>query len=259
MVATWFSGIFSKAWSGITTVWSKVKGFFSGVWDGIKNIFSGVKEFFRKGFADAYNVIEKIFKPITNFFNGIWTGIKNIFSKVGEVVGKAIKSTVEKAVNGVLNTATKIINGFISAINGAISVINAIPGVKIDKLEKLKVPQLERGGILKKGEVGLLEGNGAEAVVPLDRNKYWIKAVVDEMKNQLANFMGVDRGSVVNSMRSAAANTVGATTDGINTSGGSTGGVVNNYTQNIYSPKQLDRLDIYRQSKNLLGYAGGGF
>ena len=36
------------------------------------------------------------------------------------------------------------------------------------------------------------------------------------------------------------------------------GGVVNNFYQTINSPKQLNRLDIYRQSKNLLGYAGGG-
>ena len=47
---------------------------------------------------------------------------------------------------------------------------NAIPGVNISKLNKLDVPQLEEGGVLKKGQVGLLEGNGAEAVVPLEKN-----------------------------------------------------------------------------------------
>ena len=36
------------------------------------------------------------------------------------------------------------------------------------------------------------------------------------------------------------------------------GGVVNNFYQTINSPKQLSRLDIYRQSKNLLGYKTGG-
>ena len=39
---------------------------------------------------------------------------------------------------------------------------------------------------------------------------------------------------------------------------GGAAGVVNNFTQNNYSPKALSRLEIYRQSKNLLGYAGGG-
>lgn len=31
--------------------------------------------------------------------------------------------------------------------------------------------------------MGLLEGNGAEAVVPLDQNKKWINAVAEDMQN----------------------------------------------------------------------------
>ena len=80
-----------------------------------------------------------------------------------------------------LSTATKIINGFISAINVAINVLNAIPGVSITKLDKLNAPQLEEGGVLKKGQVGILEGNGAEAVVPLEKNTEWINKVADQM------------------------------------------------------------------------------
>lgn len=82
---------------------------------------------------------------ITGFFQGIWNSIKSIFSKVGQVVGDAITGTVKKAVNSVLSTAVKIINGFISAINTAISVINAIPGVNIKKLNKLEVPSFDVG------------------------------------------------------------------------------------------------------------------
>ena len=43
------------------------------------------------------------------------------------------------------------------------------------------IPLLESGGILEKGQVGFLEGNGAEAVVPLERNKKWIHAVAQDM------------------------------------------------------------------------------
>ena len=80
--------------------------------------------------------------------------------------------------------------------------------------------------------------------------------------------VGIDKNakSVLSSMKGLAVNTVGAvrsSLDGANhslTSGTSSigGGVVNNFTQVINSPKQLSRLDIYRQSKNLLGFAGGG-
>jgi len=51
---------------------------------------------------------------------------------------------------------------------------------------------------------------------------------------------------------------LGTATTSLGATGAVGGGVVNNFYQTINSPKQLSRLDIYRQSKNLLGYAGGG-
>ena len=92
-----------------------------------------------------------------------------------------------KAVNGILSTACRIINGFISAINFAIGIINAIPGVNISKLSKLNVPQMEQGGVLKKGQVGLLEGNGAEAVVPLEKNTGWLTRIADMLDTKMTS------------------------------------------------------------------------
>lgn len=176
------SNAFSFAWNAIKTVFSPAVNFFSGIWNGVKNIFSGVKEFFRKGFADAYNVIEKLFSPLTNFFRGVWTGIKSVFNKIAEVIGGAIKSTVEKAVNGVLSTATKIINGFISAINGAIGAINAIPGVKIKKLTKLETPKLAEGAVLEDGPRQVIAGEaGAEAIIPLERNTRGLDLIASKL------------------------------------------------------------------------------
>lgn len=222
---------FSNAWQGIKNIWNAVTGFFSNIWSGIKNVFSSVGSWFSDIFSKAYNGIKNAFSGITGFFSNIWENIKKTFSKVGEVVGNAITNTVKTAINGVLNTAVKIINGFISAINAAISVINAIPGVKISKLDKLEVPQLYEGGVLKKGQVGLLEGKGAEAVVPLDRNKKWIARTAQDMSDALR------KENVVAGNNSTA----------------------NNYTFNQYnnSPKALSRLEIYRQTKNQLQFAKG--
>ena len=102
---------------------------------------------------------------------GVWDDIVEIFSEIGTSVGEAISGAVRKVINVVLSGAINIINGFISAINLAIKAINLIPGVHVSKIKKLEMVQMEKGGILKKGEIGLLEGNGAEAVVPLDQNK----------------------------------------------------------------------------------------
>ena len=185
-IVNFFSSTFSLAVNTIRTVFSAVTGISSTIWNSVKNVFAEVGSFFSGIFSKAVSIIKSVFSPIVNFFSGIWSKITGIFSKVGEVVGNAITNVVSKAVNTVLSTAIGIINGFISAINAAIGVINAIPGVEISKLKKLDVPQMEKGGVLKKGQVGLLEGNGSEAVVPLEKNLGWLTRIADMLDERMA-------------------------------------------------------------------------
>ena len=185
-IVNFFSSTFSLAVDTIRTVFSAVTGISSAIWNSVKNVFAGVANFFSGIFSKAVSIIKSVFNPIVDFFSGIWSKITGIFSRVGEVVGNAITNVVSKAVNTVLSTAVGIINGFISAINFAISAINAIPGVEISKLKKLDVPQMEQGGVLKKGQVGLLEGNGAEAVVPLEKNTGWLTRIADMLDERMA-------------------------------------------------------------------------
>ena len=182
-----FSTIFSGVVNTVSGIFSTIVNIASNIWGGIKSVFSGVVSFFSGIFSGAVNVITSVFGRIVGFFSGIWSSITGIFSRVGEVVGKAITGVVSKAVNGILSTACRIINGFISAINFAIGIINAIPGVNISKLSKLNVPQMERGGVLKKGQVGLLEGNGAEAVVPLEKNTGWLTRIADMLDTKMTS------------------------------------------------------------------------
>ena len=68
--------------------------------------------------------------------------------------------------------------------------------------------------------------------------------------------------SLFTAMKNLTAGTLGSARSGLASAGGGLrttggGGVVNNFTQVINSPKQLSRVDIYRQSKNLLGFVGG--
>lgn len=185
-IVQFFSSIFTLAVNVIRTVFSAVTQIFSSIWNTVKNIFAGVVSFFSGIFNGAVNIIRNVFNPIVEFFSGIWKSITGIFSKVGEVIGNAITNVVSKAVNAVLSTAVSIINGFITAINFAIGLINAIPGVSINKLDKLEVPQMAKGGVLERGQVGLLEGNGAEAVVPLEKNTGWLTRVADMLGERMA-------------------------------------------------------------------------
>lgn len=181
-VISFFSEVFQGAWDGIQNIWSAVTGFFSGIWSGITGIFSGVASWFSGIFSSAYSAVTGIWDSITGFFSGVWDTIVGIFKDAGVAVGDAISGAVKGAVNAVLSGATGIINGFISAINLAISVINAIPGVKISKLQKLSAPALEEGiGLAQKGKQYLLEGKGNEAVVPIDKDLKWTNKVAGDM------------------------------------------------------------------------------
>lgn len=187
-VGEWFSGIFQGAWDGIQNIWSAVTGFFSNIWSGITGIFSGVASWFSGIFQSAYSAVTGIWDSITGFFSGVWDTIVGIFKDAGVAVGDAISGAVKGAVNAILSGATTIINGFISAINLAIGVLNAIPGVKISKIEKLSAPQLEEGiGLAEKGKKYLLEGKGNEAVVPIDKDQKWTSKVAGDMLTALSN------------------------------------------------------------------------
>ena len=86
-------------------------------------MWTGIKA----GASAAWNFIKSIFGGIASWFGGIIRTVIDKFrdfgSKAGEVIGGAFKG----AVNGVLRAIESILNSPIRAINGLISVINAVP------------------------------------------------------------------------------------------------------------------------------------
>lgn len=225
------SGDFKGAWEAIKNIFSGWGKYFEDLWDGVKNVFKGVKGWFGGVFEEAWKAIKGVFDTWGSFFSGLWDTISSTFSDIGTNIGDAISGSVKAGINGILSTLESVVNKAIGLINGVMDVINDIPGVDIGNIDKISLPRLEKGGVLKKGQVGLLEGNGAEAVVPLDQNKKWIASVTKEMKKSLS---------------------------GSGASGG--GAVVKNYTfnQTNNSPKALSRLEIYRQTRNQLSFSKGG-
>lgn len=142
----------------------EVFGKAEGIWNNIKEVFSYIPDFFKDIFTTAWDNIKTAFSPFVNFFSDLWASITEIFQKVGTVISDAITGSVKSAINTVLDGAIGIINGFISAINKAISVINAIPGVKISKLDKIDVPQLATGGEIDARGSAIVGEAGAELV-----------------------------------------------------------------------------------------------
>ena len=196
----------------------------SDTWNNVKQVFSKVPDFFKQKFGEAWENIRSKFSQWGAFWSDLWQKVKDKFTGLGTQIGEGISGAVRAGVNKIISGVESRINSAIRIINGAINLINKIPGVSVGRVSEVSFPRLEKGGILKRGQVGLLEGSGSEAVVPLDKNKAWIRSVANEMNRQIK---GVSSNS----------NSTNKTT---------------NYTQVINAPESPSRIEIYRQTKNLL-------
>ncbi len=186
------SDIINNIWSKIQDVMNKVKDKVQGVIDNINKYFNNIKstvsDVFNNIWSKVQGVMDKVGNKISNVLQGVqnsWNGLKGFVS--------GVFSGIEGAVSSLVGSVKGMVNGVIGGINGAISIINKIPGVHIGR-----IPRLERGGVLKRGQIGLLEGNGAEAVVPLERNKAWIRAVAKDMAQIMPSVTTNNNGQTIN-------------------------------------------------------------
>ena len=228
VIATIVSNIWSVILTVATNIWSKisevvtaiiefVSNVFRTVSDVVGNIWSKIQDVMNKVRDKVQGVIDNINKyfnnvkdTVSDVFNGIWSKVKDIMGKVGEKISNVLQGIknawnglkdfvggvfggIEGAVQSLVGSVKGFVNGVIGGINGAIGIINKIPGVHIGK-----IPKLERGGVLKRGQIGLLEGNGAEAVVPLERNKAWIRAVAKDMAQIIPSVTTNNNGQTIN-------------------------------------------------------------
>lgn len=238
----------SSAWEGIKKVWNVVSTWFKEtIIDPVSKFFSKMWSNLKSAAKDAWEGIKSVFKPVTDWFKDkftkAWTAVKNVFSTGGKIfdgIKEGITSAFKKVVNAIIRGINKVIAIPFNAINKVLDKIRNVEILGISPFSGLgsisvpKIPELAKGGVLKRGQVGLLEGDGAEAVVPLEKNKQWIKAVANDLLSELKG----DLKKVTAS------------------SGNVTNSKVNNFTQNIYAPKQPSRIELYRQTRNLLDYAG---
>ena len=183
----------------INNIWSKIQDTMNRVGDKVKGVIDNINKYFNN-----------IKSTVSDVFNGIWAKVQGVMDNVGNKISNVLQGIqnswsglkgfvsgvfggIEGAVSSLVGSVKGMVNGVIGGINGAIGIINKIPGVHIGK-----IPRLERGGVLKRGQIGLLEGNGAEAVVPLEKNKAWIRAVAKDMAQIMPSVTTNNNGQTIN-------------------------------------------------------------
>ena len=180
-IGKWFSEQFQKVQKAGKDAMADVKKWFSDAYKSVTKTFSNIGSWFRNTFQTAWKNIKSVFSSWGSFFGDLWTKIKNKFSSIGSALGTAMGNAVKNGLNKVIATVERAINKGIGLINGAINLANKLPGVDVGKVAEVSLPRLARGGVLEKGQVGILEGSGAEAVVPLENNKAWISRVAQDL------------------------------------------------------------------------------
>ena len=233
-----FAGFFKYAYEHfdefrvfVDSTVATIRDFFSNLWTGLKTgaleawqaiteIFAKIPEWFETKFKKAWEKVKQVFSTGGKIFDGIKEGILNGLKTVINAIIKGINKVISipfKGLNKALDTIRNI------EILGNKPFAGLLPSIDVPQ-----IPLLAKGGVVKKGQMALLEGSGAEAVVPLENNKRWIKATADALKIALASdgFVGGGMQQIIN----------------------------NNYefTQNNTSPKALDPLTVYRETNSLL-------
>lgn len=265
-VTTWSSNMVKKAKDAalnfINKVVEYVKQLPEKVWVWLTNVVSKVSTWAgnlaSKGKEAALNFINRVVNYVSQLPSKVWTWLTNVASKVGnwgsnlaskgkeaaQKLFNAIVDKVKEIPDKILSVGRDLVSGLWNGVNDKVQWLkNKISGFVgdvtgwIKKFFKIGSPSK-----LMEEEVGKWLPEGI--AVGIDKNA---KSVLSSMKGLAVNTVGAVKSSLDGASHSL--------TSGTSSIGG---GVVNNFTQVINSPKQLSRLDIYRQSKNLLGFAGGG-
>lgn len=172
-VADWFvvawgnvSQFFSDMWSGLI---EKARG----AWEGIKSVFSKVADFFGNIFSKAWERVKAVFSVGGKIFDGIKDGIVTAFKTV---------------VNAIIKGLNKVVKIPFEGLNKVLEKIHGIEILDIKPFNWLKwrapipeIPMLAKGGVVRGATNAIIGEDGAEAIVPLEKNKQWIKKVADEL------------------------------------------------------------------------------
>ena len=262
-VAQWTTEMVAKGKDAATKFINGVIDLFkqlpSKVWTWLKNTVSKVAEWIvdmvEKAKEAGTKFVEKVIEFVKKLPTKIWDWLEETLLKVykwgvelKDIGLRAAKTLVENIINKVKELPSKIMSIGSDIVTGLWNGISNMAGWIGEKIKGF-------------GE-GVLDGI---------KDFFGIHSPSKLMADEIGRWIpegiavGIDENakSVLSSMRDLTAGSVAAARQGL-TNGTVSGGVVsgaasvvNNFYQTNNSPKALSRLEIYRQSKNLLGFAGG--
>lgn len=217
--STWYA--WQSFQATLASLWNSIKATALSVWNAIKNALLGIVNGIRSGVTNGVNAVKNtvsaIWNGIKTVTSTVWNGIKS--GVVGVVTG--VKTTVGNLFNGLKNTVSSIWNGIKSAIITPVTaakekvkgVIDKIKGLfhfswslpklkvphfgispagwKVGDLLKGSIPHLSvrwaaKGGIMRNPTLFGGGEAGAEGILPLERNTWWMDKLADIVTVRMA-------------------------------------------------------------------------
>lgn len=217
--STWYA--WQSFQATLAGLWNSIKATALSVWNAIKNALLGIVNGIRSGISNGINAVKNtvssIWHGIQSVTTTVWNGIKS--GVVGVVTG--VKTTVGNLFNGLKNTVSSIWNGIKSAIITPVTaakekvkgVIDKIKGLfhfswslpklkvphfgispagwKVGDLLKGSIPHLSvrwaaKGGIMRNPTLFGGGEAGAEGILPLERNTWWMDKLADIVTVRMA-------------------------------------------------------------------------
>ena len=286
-IVKWFSTLPSKVWTWLLNTVNKVKTWATDMaqkgkqaaLDFINRVIDYVKELPGKVWTWLLNTVNKVKTWATDFVNNGKQAALDFVNRVIEYV----KELPGKIWNWLKDTVNKVKNWGTDLVNKGKDAAKQLVDTVVSKVKELPEKMLSIGGDIVSGIWDGITGAGkwltdkiggfVNNVVGGFLDGFKINSPSKIMRDKVGKSIpegiavGIEKNakSVLSSIKDLTMGTVNAAKNGLNSASfalssgsGISGGTVNNFTQIINSPKQLSRLDIYRQSKNLLGFAGGG-
>ena len=232
--------------AAFAVLWNTNEGFRNAVialWSTIKtnvvNTVTGIKDGIVNGFNAAKDKVSSVTESIKSKVTGAWNTIKGKTS--------AAWNAIKSAITNPINSAKTAVNNAINFIRDKINNVHiSFPKIKLPhfsvsggeaprgimgmgSMPKISVSWYARGGVVNRPSLIGAGEAGAEAVVPLERNKMWLRRVAQDMLEELQAAGGSGAGSIFNSSPRTIT-----------------------YNQTINAPKQPSRIELYRQTRNLL-------